>query len=136
MWFAQKYRGQITMGKLGFAKSVAIGIFQSGALFPGISRSGSTISGSLIVGMSRLEAARFSFLLSMPIVFAAGTYKIVSTEWSNSAVSFPILAVGFLASFITGFLVIGFLMKFLKTNNLTLFIVYRLLLVLFLLLFK
>lgn len=103
-----------------------VGVFQALALFPGFSRSGSTISGSMLLGMSREQAARFSFLLSIPIVLVASFFKVID---SYTQLKFDInLLIGFFSSFFVGLLAISFLLKFLKSNRLYVFIAYRLIL--------
>ena len=105
---------------------------QSLAIFPGISRSGATISGGMFLGLSREEAAKFSFLASVPIVLEAGIYQIIKHPEQLSQVSLPPILIGFFASFIVGVLVIKFLMNFLKTKSLKVFIWYRVVLTVFL----
>ena len=112
-------------------KSFIIGLFQALALFPGISRSGSTISAGMLLGLTRQEAARFSFLLSTPIIVVAALLNIV--ESSKTFIFDLNVLVGFFASFIIGILSIKFLMEFTKNRSLYIFVVYRLLLSLFLL---
>ncbi len=109
-------------------KSVIIGFFQSLALFSGVSRSGSTISGGMLFGLKRDLAARFSFLLSMPIVAGAAAFKILES-YKSLTLDGAMLG-GFLGSFIVGILAINFLIKYLKNKNLWIFIIYRTLLVL------
>jgi len=112
----------------GLVKSIIIGLFQSLALFPGVSRSGATISGAMILGFDKVYAARFSFLLSIPIVVLAGGYKLITTDFSNLGLSWAVLSTGFLSSFITGLFVVRFLLNFLKKHSLNVFIYYRLIL--------
>jgi len=104
-----------------------IGVFQCLALVPGMSRSGSTISGGLLLGLSREEAARFSFLLSMPIILGSGLKKLYDLlkHHELSAVG-PEIFVGFFTAFIVGYACIAFLLKYLKTHSLNVFIYYRL----------
>lgn len=112
--------------KVSFKSSFIIGLFQALALFPGVSRSGSTISGGMIMGLNREDSARFSFLLSIPIVIGAGVFKVIE---SFGVLSFDInLFLGFLASFVTGLLAIKFLLEFLRKNSLYVFVIYRLIL--------
>jgi len=112
--------------KLGLKKITAIGVFQSLALFSGISRSGATISGGMFMGMTREAAAKFSFILSIPIVLAAGMFKVVD---SYRELNFDLaMLTGFLASFVVGMLAIKYLLKFLKSHDLYIFIVYRIIL--------
>lgn len=110
-----------------------IGIFQSLGIFSGFSRSGVTISGGMLLGLSRDLAAKFSFLLAIPAILGATVFKL-----SNSGVfsGFDItLLVGFIASFVFGFISIKFLLKFLKSNSLYVFVIYRIILVCLILFF-
>lgn len=115
--------------ELTVGKGILIGFFQALALIPGVSRSGATISGGLLLGLPREAAARFAFLLSFPVILGAGILKffelgsvgVLSTHGGA-------LLVGALAAFISGLLAIYGLLKFLKNNTLDIFIVYRLLL--------
>jgi undecaprenyl-diphosphatase len=119
--------------EISISKSFKVGLFQVLSLLPGISRSGSTIAGGMFFGLSRKEAAKFSFLLSIPAVLAAGISQLISVfDYLNMADFAPML-VGFLSSFIVGLLAIGFLLKYVRKNNLYPFIIYRVGLTLFLL---
>ncbi len=113
--------------KLSLSSGLIVGGFQSLALFSGVSRSGSTIAGGILVGLTREVAARFSFILSIPVVIGAGVFKIIDSY--GELYLDPSLLIGFLSSTVTGILVIGYLLKYLKTNNLYIFIIYRVLLV-------
>lgn len=110
-------------------KALIVGIFQIFALFPGVSRSGSTISAGMLTGLSRLEAARFSFMLSVPMVFAAASYELLKNY--ASVVTYPpmLFLSGFVASFVSGIIVIKFLLGFLTNHSLKVFVVYRILLI-------
>jgi undecaprenyl-diphosphatase len=127
--------------QLGVRESVWIGLWQALALFPGASRSGTTITGGLFAGVDRSVAARFSFLLSLPTIFAAGMkelydeYKLWKNPLSENRISLfasgdDVLAliVGTIVSAIVGYLAIAWLLKFLRTYSLAVFIGYRLLL--------
>jgi len=106
-----------------------IGLFQCLALIPGFSRSGSTIAGGLFAGLSREMAVRFSFLLSLPIIFGSGLYKVydlVGHGQFGSVESSLFFASIF--AFISGLLSIHFLLKFLKNHSLNYFGVYRIIL--------
>lgn len=113
-------------GKRGFA----IGCFQALALIPGVSRSGSTISGGLMLGLSREQAVRFSFLLAVPIILGAGLVKVLGG--SELVFGMPIIF-GALAAFFSGLWAVHFLVRFLKTNTLMPFVWYRIALALLLL---
>lgn len=118
-----------TEKKLSITKVLGIGVFQALALFPGFSRSGATISGGMLFGLTRTQAARFSFLLSIPIVLGAASFKIVDTINTDLAsIGILPLVVGFFTSFFVGFLAIDFLLKFVRNRSLYVFVVYRLVL--------
>ncbi len=110
-------------------RGIQIGFYQCLALVPGISRSGATISGGLILGLSREEAARFGFLLSFPIIFASGLLKFYELIKSGDVHSFGLsILLGGLASFAFGLASIHYLLKYLKSHSLGVFIVYRIIL--------
>jgi undecaprenyl-diphosphatase len=110
---------------LNLKKSIIIGLAQSLALMPGVSRSGATILSGTWLGLSREEAARFSFLLGSIAIFGAGI--LAAKDLDQITIESSILAAGFLASFVAGIFSIGFLMKFLKKYSLKVFGVYRIL---------
>lgn len=132
-YFAKNSTGDI-LQKMTVKKSLIIGSFQTLALFPGVSRSGSTISSGMYMGLSREEAARFSFLASVPIVLEAGIYQLIKSPDQILGANLITVLVGFVASFLVGLLVIRFLLKFLRSKSLNVFIAYRLVLAGFLLL--
>lgn len=119
---------------VSYQKSFFIGIFQVLALLPGFSRSGSTISGALLMNLNKETSAKYSFLLSVPIVFAAGIFQGISSRYELNNFSPEILLTGLLSSFIISFISIRFLMKFLKNHGLDIFIWYRLVVAVLLLL--
>lgn len=122
--------------ELTLVKSLVIGIFQSLALFPGVSRSGATISGGMMLGLDREQAARFSFLLSIPVVIGAAGLKIYETFNSNNFnLDLLPLLIGFFISFFVGFLAIDFMLRFLKSGSLFVFVLYRLFLIALLIVF-
>ncbi|OGC47321.1 undecaprenyl-diphosphatase UppP [candidate division WWE3 bacterium RIFCSPHIGHO2_01_FULL_42_13] len=128
MFIAEKLGRWRQNKEVTMKSSILIGVFQSLALLPGISRSGSTISGGMLFGLNREKAARFSFLLSMPIVVAAGFFKVVDSVSVLNAVPLAFLIAGFLSSFVVGMLAIRFMLNFLQTKSLNVFIIYRVLL--------
>lgn len=129
MWCAERMaRGNI---ELTVKKGFLVGLFQSLALVPGISRSGATISGGLILGLSREDATRFSFLLSFPILFGSGMKKIAELvlQKENAATAaiidfWPVLF-GATASFVVSYIAIRFLIRYVRTHSLSVFIWYR-----------
>lgn len=110
---------------LSFGQSLIIGISQALAVIPGVSRSGITISSGLFLGLTREEAARFSFLLSTPIIAGAGFLKL--RHLTGHAISLPFV-VAVITAAVVGFLVIGFLLKWLRKSSFLPFVWYRLLL--------
>uniref|UniRef100_A0A7C4TPJ6 Undecaprenyl-diphosphatase n=1 Tax=candidate division WWE3 bacterium TaxID=2053526 RepID=A0A7C4TPJ6_UNCKA len=135
MYVSEKLSFWKLSSNVNYFKSLAIGLFQSLALLPGFSRSGSTIAGGMLFGLSREEAARFSFLLSVPIVVLAGGYELARAGFLITLDWLPILLVGFFASFLTGLAAIRFLLNFLNKKGLSVFIIYRLVLIAAILLF-
>ncbi|MCB5268813.1 MAG: undecaprenyl-diphosphate phosphatase [Candidatus Cloacimonadaceae bacterium] len=108
---------------MGFIKSVIIGLAQGLAIFPGISRSGTTLSASLFCNIKRKDAAQFSFLLSIPAILAANVKEYSSLAALDSAILHLYIA-GFLASFIAGYLVIAVLIRMIQAANLKYFAFY------------
>jgi undecaprenyl-diphosphatase len=103
-----------------------VGVFQTLALVPGVSRSGATISGGLFLGLTREVAARFSFLLSIPIITGSGLKKLLDVIQERPAdIDVLSLGIGFLAAFLIGFACIHFLLEYLKRHNLNAFVWYR-----------
>ncbi|MBI5652147.1 MAG: undecaprenyl-diphosphatase UppP [Chloroflexi bacterium] len=104
--------------------ALAIGIAQAIAILPGISRSGSTIAMGMTRGLERAASARFSFLLSMPIILGAGVLQLLKLRATTlNDLALP-LVVGFIAAGISGYLVIRFLMRYLKNRTLDAFAIY------------
>jgi undecaprenyl-diphosphatase len=110
--------------QMGFRQAVAVGAAQALALIPGFSRSGATMGGSLIVGLSNRDAARFAFLLATPIIGAAAVLKLPDLLGSNGDGVRGQALVGSLCSAVTAYLAVRFLLRFFETNRLTPFAVY------------
>ena len=108
-----------------------IGLFQVLALIPGMSRSGITISGGLILGLSRMEAARFAFLLAIPVMLGAGSKKLLDLMTARESIDWLSLGVGAITAFVVGLSAIHFMMRFMRRNSLWPFIWYRILLAIF-----
>jgi undecaprenyl-diphosphatase len=117
-------------------KGFIVGLFQTLALVPGMSRSGMTISGGLFMGLSREMATRFSFLLSFPIILGSGLKKLLDLVKGGelSSVGLELLLASIIA-FIVGIFAIHFLIKYLKTHSLKAFAWYRISLALGILIF-
>jgi len=127
LWLAEKIaRLQKEMHQLSIRDAMSIGLAQALALVPGTSRSGITIAVGLFRGLTRETAARFSFLLSGPIIAGAGLKKLI--DLCRTGVSenemLP-MTLGFLSSLLFGYFTIKFLMSYLQRNTLRIFILYR-----------
>ncbi len=112
--------------KLTFVEAVGIGLAQAAALVPGVSRSGATITLGLFLGLRREEAAKFSFLMSVPIIAGAGTLQLgeVVSE-GMSAYDILLFGVGFVTSAFVGYLAIRFFLRFVVDHSLRAFAYYR-----------
>ena len=131
LWLADRWGARTKgVGDVTFPVALAIGAAQALALIPGISRSGISISASRVAGLDREAAARFSFLMATPITAGAALFevrKLVAGE-TGLDVSIAPLVVGMVAAFVSGIIAIGFLLRYLRTRSLTVFVVYRLVL--------
>lgn len=114
-----------TVETMTWKDSLIIGVAQTIAIMPGISRSGSTIAAGRVRHLKREDAARFSFLLSTPIIIAAGLLQLIKiTTAGVSSLQTAILVAGFLVSFASAYLVINWMLRFLKTRSTIPFAVY------------
>lgn len=113
------------LADIGIGIALVVGLAQVLALVPGTSRSGITITAALMLGLSRSDAARFSFLLSMPIIAAAGSYKLLELLQTPQAVDWAMLAVGFAVSALTAYLCIRLFMQWIERIGLLPFALYR-----------
>ncbi|HWE23958.1 MAG TPA: undecaprenyl-diphosphatase UppP [Myxococcales bacterium] len=122
---------RLSEGQVHLPEAVGIGVAQAFALVPGVSRSGSTISVGLVFGFTREAVARFSFLMSTPIIFGAGVLKLPrmlrDIHEGTSHVGGGALAAGLVASAVVGIVVIRWLLAWLRTRTYDVFVVYRLL---------
>lgn len=127
--FGERYgRRDRGLDKLRVRDALVIGVAQALALFPGISRSGVTIAAGLVLGLDRAAAARFAFLMGIPIIAGAGLWKLrVIVAGETSAFEPLVLAAGMTASALAGLAAIAFLLRYLRTRSTGIFIVYRLL---------
>jgi undecaprenyl-diphosphatase len=116
--------GDERIAKLSWRQAIAVGVSQVAALVPGISRSGFSMGGGLLVGLSNEDAARFSFLLATPVIFAAAALKLPELlGTAGNGVRGPALVGGICAA-VTTFFAVKFLLRFFQTNRLTPFGIY------------
>lgn len=113
--------GDKTVAKMTWLDAIVIGLFQMFALFPGLSRSGSTITGALIRGLDRPAAARYSFLLGIPAIAGAGLLSAIDIMGATGGESLLIYIAGFAAAAITGYLCIAFVLNWVRSHSLYIF---------------
>lgn len=113
------------VGELTIKKGLILGFFQSLALVPGMSRSGATIAGGLILGLDRYQATRFSFLLAIPIIMGSGAKKLLEILATDSPAHITSIAIGAVTAFVIGLLAIHFMLIFVRNHTLWPFIWYR-----------
>lgn len=116
-----------TVGQLSFRDGALIGLAQSLALIPGVSRSGATISAGLFLGLDRRAAARFAFLLAIPAVVLSGFYELYKLLSGKEHFGEPMLniAVATVVAFVVGYAVIAWLLRYLTTHSMAVFVWYR-----------
>ena len=132
LWVADRAGSKTrALDQMTLPRALTIGVAQAAALVPGVSRSGATISVGLLQGFTREEIARFSFLMSTPIIFGAGLLKfpkmLHEMQSGHSAVTWGALAAGFIASAVVGTAVIRWILDYLRTRTYAVFAIWRIL---------
>lgn len=126
LWADRTARHERQMGDLNARDALIVGLAQVGALLPGVSRSGATITAGLLRGLTRADAARFSFLLGTPIIAAAGAKGLVDTLRAGlGAGQLGVFAIGLAVSAVAGFAAIWGLLRYLQRASMAVFIAYR-----------
>lgn len=132
-------KGKLKLNKniadMGFITAVIIGLAQSLAVVPGVSRAGIVMVAMILLGYKREDSATYSFLLAVPTILAASVldvYKMREVVFSSGS-NLPFLIIGFVMSFVTALFAVKWLINYLKTNSLTIFGIYRILLAIILL---
>lgn len=126
LWLAdRKAQTREPVAQINLKTMLIIGCAQALALMPGVSRSGITITAALFLGFTRSQSARISFLLSAPVIGGAAVLEMAHLTWAD--VTAPVVW-GFVSAFAGALLVIGGLMKYIKTHSFNVFVIYRLLL--------
>jgi undecaprenyl-diphosphatase len=115
-------------GKITLRRGLQIGLFQMLALLPGMSRSGATIAGGMLVGLTRIEATRFSFLLAIPITLGVGIKKTLDLMQVDGEVAWLLITVGAAVAFVTALFVIHFFLAFIRKYTLWPFVWYGIML--------
>jgi undecaprenyl-diphosphatase len=122
LFFADKATN--TGNDVTYANALKIGIAQAIAITPGISRSGATIATSVLLGIDRAKAARFSFLMVVPLIFGKMAKDVLDGNFGSGSVSFSELGVGFVAAFLTGVFACTWMIKIVKNSQLKYFAWY------------
>jgi undecaprenyl-diphosphatase len=137
VWHKRRKKPELGQDDIGWREAVWMGVWQMLALMPGASRSGTTISGGLFAGLNRAAAARFSFLLSLPTILAAGlkdlydeykAYRTTGTGLFTSGDDMLNLVVATAVSGVVGYLSIAWLLGFLRKYSMNVFVIYRIVL--------
>ena len=128
-WNKNRKAKKETNEQITYKDALIIGFFQLlAAIFPGTSRSGATIIGGLLIGLSRPNAAEFTFYLAIPTMFGASLLKLVKFGLAFTGIEIAVLLVGMLVSFVVSVVVIKFLMSYIKKHNFKVFGYYRIIL--------
>ncbi|RUO60500.1 undecaprenyl-diphosphate phosphatase [Pseudidiomarina insulisalsae] len=129
LWYADKRATEHkNIAGLSLRQAMFIGIAQAIALIPGTSRSGITITAGLLLGLNRTDAAKFSFLLSIPIIMLAGSYKGMQLAQQAEPVAWSMVLIGMLVSFVSAYLCIKLFLQVIERMGMLPFVIYRLLL--------
>ncbi|MFA5008503.1 MAG: undecaprenyl-diphosphatase UppP [Candidatus Omnitrophota bacterium] len=130
-FYRQKETAIEDISSIPYSKAFLIGIFQSIAIIPGVSRSAATIIGGLILDVKRKTIVEFSFLLAIPTMLAATVLDLAKSAPCFNPGQFIYLAVGFIVSFITALVAIKFFLYFIQRHNFVLFGIYRIIIAIF-----
>ena len=130
-WYREKDDATSEIREISYKNAVIIGLFQSIAMIPGVSRSASTILGGLWLGLKRKTIVEFTFLLAVPTMLAATCYDLIKSGSQFSFDQIQYLLVGFVTAFVVALLTIKFLLQFIKTHTFIPFGIYRIVLVVF-----
>lgn len=133
MYAEYQYENNFHTGEVDVKTGFKIGLFQTLALIPGFSRSGATIAGGMLLGLNRNDAARFSFLLALPIILGSGLMKLLELITTPTDIVWVSLGVGAFTAFVVGLCAIHFMITFVRKHSLWPFIWYRITLACFVL---
>jgi undecaprenyl-diphosphatase len=128
MYAEWRYYLRPAHGVLTVKKGLLIGLYQALALIPGMSRSGATLAGGMLLGLSRYEAARFSFLLAIPITLGAGSKMLMELLKEGGEVDWMLVSIGSTIAFFTALIVIHFFLGFIRKYTLWPFVWYGIIL--------
>ena len=130
LFYRQKENAVEEISNISYPQALIIGLFQSLAMIPGVSRSASSIIGGLVVGLKRKTIVEFSFLLAIPTMLAACAFDLFKSAGVFNPEQFVFLGVGFIVSFLVAMIAIKFLLVFIKRHSFISFGVYRIMIAL------
>jgi len=129
LWVADRMsKAQLNEFQMGWKKALLIGVAQAMALIPGTSRSGATMTAALMLGLTREAAARFSFLMSIPVSCGAALLVTKDLIESPLPIDYQALSLGLVVSFVAAYICIHYFLKFISQIGMTPFVIYRLIL--------
>jgi len=120
LWISDGFSGKKTMGQITYVDALIVGLFQAVAVLPGASRSGLTLIGALMIGMARADAFKYSFLMSLPVVLAAGVFELNSVAFTAGAFA------GFGGAFVAGLASLALMRYLTVSSHLKYFSIYLL----------
>ncbi|MCY8721241.1 undecaprenyl-diphosphate phosphatase [Bacillus sp. S10C12M] len=127
-WVNKRKSATDTLDRISYKQAIGVGLFQCLALWPGFSRSGSTISGGVILGLNHRAAADFTFIMAMPIMMGASFLSLVKHWDSLSSDLMPFFIVGFICAFVVALFVVRFFLRLINKIKLVPFAIYRIIL--------
>lgn len=130
LMYREKKDAKDSPEEIPYGKALIIGLFQTIAIIPGVSRAAATICGGLFLGLTRKTIVEFSFLLAVPTMLAATGLDLIKSAPEFSSAQFGVLAAGFIVSFIVALASVKLLLAFIKRNNFIVFGIYRIILAL------
>lgn len=128
IWNKKRLSSTLRLEDITYRTAFVIGLFQVLSIIPGTSRSGATIVGALLIGVSRVAAAEFTFFLAVPVMFGLSAIKILKFGISFTSTELLILVIGMVTAFVVSVLVIKFLMEYIKKHDFKVFGWYRIIL--------
>ena len=124
LWISDKFHGERSIEELSIVDAIIVGLFQGIAIAPGLSRSGSTIFGSLLCDLKREDAARFAFLLSIPVILGAAAKSVLGMHAEGGiSISYTYI-IGAIVAALTGYIAIRFFIRLLSKKSLRIFSFY------------
>ena len=127
-WNKKRTSTVVNLSDITYQTALMIGLFQVLSIIPGTSRSGATIIGALLIGVSRVAAAEFTFFLAVPVMFGLSAIKIIKFGFSYTSAELIVLGIGMAVAFLVSVLVIKFLMGYIKRHDFKVFGWYRIIL--------